>query len=535
MTRTVLRGGTVADGSGAPEALADVVIVGGMIAEVGEIAPQSGDVEIDCSSRVVLPGLIDAHSHSDAAVFDLEVASALLRQGVTTVIVGQDGVSFAPGDGTYATEYFAALNGSHPTYRGGGVGKLLATYDSKTPLNVGYLVPHGTVRHEVMGGTDRPATQDELRRMQTMISVGLAEGALGLSTGLDYAPGYFADTAELIAVAEPVAACGALYVSHLRGGYEDNIGLGLAEISQIAQATGVSVHVSHLHGPWELIQGSLASAVAAGVDLSFDAYPYRRGCSLLAMPMVPPALLRKGTREAARQLADPQVRAAVIRDWLPVMVSRPDMGPRWAAGITIAGVQAPADRWAQGRTVAEAAVAAGLDAAEFGLRLIADSQLAVSAVFRVPLQRPVAELARIFTHEAHLGGSDGIYLGGHPHPRGWGAFARFLGRHVRERADYSWATAAVHLSSRTAARHGLADRGRIAPGYVADVLVLDPATVADRADYDHPREPAVGIDDVFVGGTAVLRSGRETGVDPGQGLRRSASARPMNQLRGTSR
>lgn len=530
MTRTVLRGGVVADGSGTPAGPADVAIVGGRIAAVGDVVREVGDVEVDCTSRMVLPGLIDAHSHADAAVFDPEVALALLRQGVTTVIAGQDGVSFAPGDGTYATEYFAALNGPHPTYRGGGVSKLLAGYDGRIPVNVGYLVPHGTVRHEVMGDADRPPSDDELRRMQVLVAAGLSEGALGLSTGLDYAPGYFADTAELIAMAAPVAGVGALYVSHLRGGYEDNIGAGVAEISEIALATGVSVHVSHLHAPWELIGASVRGAAAAGVDLSFDAYPYRRGCSLLAMPMVPPWLLRLGSAEAAKQLADPRIRARVIREWLPVMVSRPDMGERWADGITIAGVAALHDRWTQGRTVADAAAAVGVDAAEFGLRLIADSRLAVSAVLRVPQQRPIEELAQIFGHPAHLGSSDGIYVGGHPHPRGWGTFGRFLGRHVRERGDWSWAQAAVHLAGRTAARHGLAERGRIAAGCVADVVVLDPTTVADRADYEHPRQPAVGIDDVFVNGVAVLDHGRQTGSLPGKGLRRSASVRRMNDF-----
>ncbi len=526
--RTVLRGGTVADGSGAPEYLSDVAVAGDRIIEIGDIVPLAGDVVIDCIDRMVLPGLIDAHSHAEAAVFDPEVALALLRQGVTTVITGQDGVSFAPGDGRYATDYFAALNGSHPSYAGGGVGALLAGYDGRVPVNVGYLVPHGTVRHEAMGDADRAATSAELNKMVELISAGLTAGALGLSTGLDYAPGYFADTRELVELSRPVAAAAAIYVSHMRGGYEDNLAAGIAEVAEIALATGVSAHVSHLHGPAALVLEQVDRAAAHGVDLSFDAYPYRRGCSLLAMPMLPPWLLRLGVGVAAQQLADPAVRAEIRQNWLPVMVSRPDMGAGWADGITLAGVRADEYRWAEGFTVAAAAARAGLDAGEFGLLVLGDSGLAVSAVLAVPQQRPIDELAQIFCHPAHVGSSDGIYLGGRPHPRGWGTFARYLGRHTRERGDYTWGRAALHLAGRTAARHCLGDRGRIAVGFAADVIVVDPAVVIDTADYTCPRSPALGIEDVLVNGVAVLLGGALTGLPAGRGLRRSA---PVARLR----
>jgi N-acyl-D-amino-acid deacylase len=522
MSRIVLRGGTVVDGTGGPQSMADVAVTGGRISGVGRIEPWTDDVLIDCTGRMVLPGLIDAHSHADAAVFDPEVALALLRQGVTTIVTGQDGVSFAPGSGRYATEYFAASNGSHPTYAGGGIRALLAAYDHQIPLNVGYLVPHGTVRYEVMGSADRPPTASELNRMTELIGVGLDEGALGLSTGLDYAPGYFADTAELIAVSEPVGRAGAIFVSHMRGGYEDDLGSGISELVEIAVGAQVPVHISHLHGSGASIFEAMAAAATAGADLSFDAYPYRRGCTLLAMPMVPPELLRLGATAAAERLHDPRLRAAIVRDHLPVMLSRPDIGPGWAADITFAGIGAPEYNWAEGLTIAEAGSRSGADPADFALRVMAASRLEVSAVLRVPHRRPIDELGRVFSHPAHVGSSDGIYLGGHPHPRGWGTFARFLGRHTRERGDYSWPQAVLHLASRTAARHGLGDRGRLAPGYVADVIVVDPDRVADTADYAEPRSPAEGIDDVLVDGMQVLAGGRSTGALPGKGLRRNA-------------
>ena len=522
MARTVLRGGIVVDGTGGPICAGDVSVVDGRIIDVGEISTEPDDVVLDCGGRLVLPGLIDAHSHADAAVFDPSVSLALLRQGVTSIVGGQDGVSFAPGDGRYATAYFAALNGSHPTYDGGGIAALLAGYDGQVPVNVGYLVPHGTVRHAVMGDADRPPSAAELARMTAAIEAGLAAGALGLSSGLDYAPGYFADTAELIALNAPVARVGAIYVSHMRGGYEDNLPAGISEVSDIALAAGVPVHVSHLHGPASLIFDVLAEAELAGVDLSFDAYPYRRGCSLLAMPMLPASLLRLGVTAAAAQLQDPQTRADILRDHLPAMMSRPDIGPGWADNISFAGIGAPEYGWAEGLTIAQAAALSGSDPGELGLRVIAESRMAVSAVLRVPQQRPEEELAQIFSHPTHIGSSDGIYQGGHPHPRGWGTFGRFLGRYTRERGDYSWPQAALHLSGRTAARHGLGDRGRVAPGYAADLIVVDPDRVADRADYADPRRLAQGIDDVLVNGVQVLEAGRPTGALPGKGLRRNA-------------
>ena len=473
MSRIVLRGGTVADGLDEGEGPADVAVVGERIAAVGVVAPEPDDLVIDCRDRMILPGLIDAHSHADAAVFDPEVAESLTRQGVTTVIGGQDGIGFAPGDGRYATEYFRALNGAHPTYRGGGVAALLDGYNGETAVNVGVLVPHGTVRHLVMGNRDRPSTLDERMTMAAHVHAGLEQGALGLSTGLDYAPGYFADTDELIALARPVAAARALYVTHMRGGYENNVAAGLDEVGRIAVGAGVAVHVSHLHGPAGLVLPALEAAAAAGVDLSFDAYPYRRGCSLLAMPMVPPAVLALGVAGAVRLLADAEVRRSVAREWLPALAARPDLGPDWADAMTLAGIADPDFRWAEGLTLARAAAVAGREPGEFGLALIASSGLAVSAVLTVPHQRPTSDQAEIFRHPGHLGSSDGIYLGGHPHPRGWGTFARYLGRHVRERGDYTWSQAAAHLAGRTAARHGLADRGRITVGAAADLIVVD--------------------------------------------------------------
>jgi len=521
-TRTILRGGTVVDGSGGALREADLAMRGGIIEAVGSIEAEARDRIIDVTGRYLLPGFIDAHSHADAAVFSHDVQRGLLRQGVTTVIVGQDGVSYAPGDGVYGTEYFGALIGSHPNYNGGGVAELLSTYDGSTPINVGYLVPAGTVRHEIRGYAPGSSSAAEIAAMSELVATGLREGALGLSTGLDYVPNIYADTAELIALCRPVAEAGGIYVTHMRGGYERNAPIGITEVSQIALATGVSVHVSHYHGPSDLLIELMDEMALRGIDASFDTYPYRRGCSLLTMPLLPPALLAGSNAEVVATLSDPEVRANLLANWFPSLAANPEMGPEWSDNLTLAHIAAPNFKWAHGFTVRAAAHQVGLDPASFALDLLIASSLEVSVVMMVRHQRPYDDLAKLFTHRSHVVGSDGIYIGKHPHPRAWGTFAKFLRLFTRERGDYNWSEAAVHLSGRTAARFCLNDRGRLRPGYVADVVVVDPARVMDMADYDSPRVDAIGIEDVFVAGEQVLAGGQLTGITSGRGLRRSA-------------
>ncbi|GEB94039.1 hypothetical protein [Microbacterium lacticum] len=204
------------------------------------------------------------------AVFRSDVQRALLRQGVTTVIAGQDGVSYAPGDGVWSSRYFAAINGPHPTFAGGAVAELLATYDGTTPLGDGYLVPAGTARHAVMGMDASPPTVTQLPEMTALVAAGLADGALGLSTGLDYVPGIFADAREIAALCTPVAAADGVYVTHMRGGYETAAAAGLEEVFQIARASRVRTHVSHYHVDAAEGIRLIDDLAALGVDVSFD-------------------------------------------------------------------------------------------------------------------------------------------------------------------------------------------------------------------------------------------------------------------------
>src|SRR5690606_29420412 len=301
--------------------------------------------------RLLLPGFVDAHVHGEAAVLDEDVQLAMLRQGVTSVVVGQDGVSWAPsprpGEATagsagtepggslhdaaaWASGYFAAINGEHPTFRGGPVADLLATYDGTTRVNVGYLAPHGTIRYAVLGPAARPASRGEVDRMVALLAGALDDGALGMSTGLEYVPAAYADEAELVALTSVLAARGLPHVSHMRG-YEDKAGPAFAELVRIARTSGVATHVSHYHGPAAELLGYVDDAHAQGLDVTFDSYPYLRGCSILSMVSLPTWLPVADVDATVAALADPAVLDRLHREHFPALT---DLWPR----VTMAAV-----------------------------------------------------------------------------------------------------------------------------------------------------------------------------------------------------
>lgn len=506
MFDVIIRGGRVLDGTGAPPYRADVGVTGDRVAAVGRLDAAGALSEIDAAGRLVAPGFVDCHVHGDAAVFDPAVQLAALRQGVTTFVLGQDGLSFAPGSAetvAYASRYFAAVNGA----LGEGpltVADLLDGYDRAVALNTAYLLPHGTIRYDVMGHSPAHASRDDLALMLAAIERGLSEGAAGLSSGLEYLPGRYATTEELAELCRPLG--GLPYVTHMRA-YGPRAGEGLAEVVEIAERSGAAVHVSHLHGPAGLLLPLLDRTLDAGVDLTFDTYPYLRSSTILAMVALPPQVPAADTERALEML-----RSGELDSWWP------ELERTWPR-LTIS--HAPGMEWSEGLTMVAAAERAGMTPAEFCCRLLVETRLEAGCVAARPDEGPEGEesVRRVLRHPSHTGGSDGIYVGGHPHPRGFGAFARFLGRHVRELGDWTWEQAVVHLASHPARRFGFADRGLLRPGFAADVVVFDPRTVADQATYEAPRTLATGVEDVLVSGERVLAAGEPTGATPGRALR----------------
>lgn len=509
------------DGTGAPPCRADVGITGDTVAAVGRLDGAPAKRVIDATGRFVAPGFVDCHVHGDAAVFDPVVQQAALRQGVTTFVLGQDGLSYAPGSAAtvaYASRYFAAVNGplSGGPPSGGGPGgrapvegpltvaELLGGYDRAVAVNTAYLLPHGTIRYDVMGPSAGAASRDELAAMVRHVERGLSEGAAGLSSGLEYLPGRYASAEELAALCAPLG--GLPYVTHMRA-YGTQAGVGMAEVMDIAGRSGAAVHVSHLHGPADVLHPLVEEALGKGVDLTFDTYPYLRGNTILAMVVLPPSVPGAETDLALEMIASDG-----LDEWWPALAGT---WPR----LTVS--HAPGLEWAEGLTIVAAAERARMDPAAFCRRLLTETRLEAGVVSARPDEGPEGEesVRRMLRHPSQTGGSDGIYVGGHPHPRGFGAFARFLGRHVRELGDWTWEQAVVHLASHPARRFGLMDRGLIRRGFAADVVVFDPAVVADLATYEAPRTLAAGVDDVLVSGVPVLSAGELTGATSGRALR----------------
>jgi len=517
MFDVVLEGGWVVDGTGAPPARADVALVGERIAAVGILGAAEAAVRVDCSGRYLLPGLIDAHVHADALVFDPQVQLAALAQGVTTFIVGQDGTSFAPASpatAAYVTEYFGAVNGAWPGTSPSTVAELLAAYESNSSINVGVLVPQGNLRYDVMGSTDRPADSDATEAMCRSLERALDEGALGVSSGLDYVPSRFADAAELSALCTVAARRGVPYVTHMRG-YEAAAAHGIAEVRAIAEVSGVSPHVSHYHGPSHMLVGLLDELRDDGIDVTFDSYPYTSGSSILAMVAIPAELQADGPQATIAALTDSATRHELERSWFAVRADE-------LARVRLSFVGSADFSWAEGLSLPEAAERAGSSIGEFVCEVLVGARLRVGCVFRQPPTNTDADVRALLRHDAHLAGSDAIFLGSKPHPRGWGTFARLLGVHTRTLHDWSWGQASIHLSNHAARRFGLAGRGLLRTGQLADVVVLDPLAVRDVATYDQPRQLAEGIEQVYVNGQLAYRDGQLQSRSCGRGLRRGA-------------
>ena len=474
---------------------------------------------LDGAGRILLPGFIDAHSHAEGALLRPSVERALLRQGLTSAVIGQDGVSFAPTNAESARDgeqYFSAVNGPAPVGYSAGmtVAQLLDHYSEGARVNSAMLVPAGTVRMSIAGFASGPLSDTQLEIAEAMTRDALDQGAVGISLGLEYVPGGFADDRELERYAMIAAEHGVPLVAHVRG-YEHAISHGLQEFIGLAERTGAALHVSHLHAPAELVLPVLDKALTQGIDLTFDSYPYHRGNTILSMLALPRALQEHGPKATMLALADPSVRESLERDWFPGLA---EVFPK----LTVTVAPHADWVWAEGVPLIEVAERVGRSVSHTVCEMLLATGLGVGAVVAQSVSRSVENIRAIANHRAHLGGTDGIYLGSHPHPRGWGGFARMLRRHVLDWQDWNWAEAAEHLSHRAARRFGLGERGTTTAGAIADFVLVDPATLSDTATYENPTACAQGMMDVIVAGVPVLQHGQLTEQTPGRGIRRTS-------------
>lgn len=518
----IIRNGRVVDGSGLPWVHADVGITCDRVSAIGRLGTAPAKQVIDATGKVVCPGFVDTHVHGDLPLLVDPFHEPAVRQGVTTYVVGQDGVAFAPASPAtmqYMRRYTAGFNGNFPTpgkeWR--TVAEYLALFDNRCAINVCTLIPNGNVRMEVMGLENRPPTADELTRMRRLVREGMEQGAVGLSSGLDYVPSIYADVHELTALCEEIAPFGGVYVTHMRGYTPQRFPVAIEEVFAIGRGAGCGVHVSHFNVIAEQALPAIDAARAAGIDVTYDLYCYLYGNTIVAMVTLPPEYCAGGIEATVDRLKLPSVRteleAAFANPRFPIET------------IRLANVPHPEWKHCEGMLLPDAAKE---HTRETGVRAMVEvvcdmlvaTDLAAGCVLRHFAQRQEADTRALMHHPAMMAGSDGIYCGGAPHPRGTGCFARYLGEYVRN-GTWTIETAVRHLAYHGARRHGLRDRGLLHEGFAADVAVFDPATIADRSTFENGKALAVGMEHVIVNGVLVLHNGERTTALPGQGLRRS--------------
>jgi N-acyl-D-amino-acid deacylase len=485
----------VLDGTGAAARSVAVRVRDGRIAEVGELSPQPGETVVDAGGAVLAPGFVDTHSHADRGLAAHPDALAAVSQGITTVVVGQDGDTPTIGDRRAPAHH-----------------ALAAAFDAlarrPVAVNVASYVGHNSVRDQVMGKDfKRHATAAEVEKMAALVGEGMADGALGLSTGLEYDPGIFSDPEEVLALARVAARSGGRYISHVRS--EDrNFWAAIEELLRIGRETGMPVQVSHIKLAMRSLWGQSARLLARldqarhdGVDVTADIYPYTYWQSTLTVVF------------PERNFTDRKAAEFALAE-----VSSPE-------GMLISTF-APEPALA-GKTIAEIAHIRRSDPPATLMALIAealdyeskhpDADEVESVIGTSMEEADVAALfAWPFTDLCTDGGLDGR------HPRGFGSFPRALGRWVREQGVVSLPEAVRKMTSLAAHNVGLRDRGTIAPGMAADLVLFDPTTVLDHATTKEPHALAAGIRTVWVNGVAAYAAGRATGARPGTVLRRPA-------------
>lgn len=526
---TLIRGATVVDGTGGPAHRADALLANGRIAELAPDAARAagpGCRVLDARGLVLAPGFIDMHAHSDLALLRDPDHSAKLAQGVTLEVLGQDGLSYAPVDDATLADVRAAIagwNGDDPAagpdaagvdFSWRTVGEYLDRLDAGVALHAAYLVPQGTVRAAVCGWADRPATPAELARMRELVAQGLADGAVGMSSGLTYPPGGYASAAELTELCRVVAAHGGYYCPHHRS-YGAGALAAYAEMVRVARDAGCPLHLAHATmnfpenaGRAPELLALLDDALAAGADITLDTYPYLAGNTTLAA-LLPGWAHEGGPAALLARLADPEA-AERIRHALEVVGSDGCHGvPVDWSTVEVSGVRDPALAGHVGRRLSGFAEAR---------RLLLADRLGTAVLQHVGHEENVRAIMR---HRTHTGGSDGILAGDRPHPRAHGTFPHYLGHYVRELGVLSLEECVAHLTGRPARRLRLPDRGLVRPGYRADLVLFDPDTVAAGSSAARPRALPEGVPHVLVAGELAIEDGRRTGALAGRSVRRA--------------
>lgn len=499
----VIRGGWIHDGTGAKAAIGDIAIQGDRIVAVGPRIAERGATELDATGLAVAPGFIDIHSHGDSSLRQDPRAESCVRQGITTIVVGADGSSRSD------------------------LGDYFRTVDELAPgVNVASMIGLGSLRDDVIGSGNRAATAAEIVEMRSRVAAALAAGACGASTGLEYTPGGYASQEELAAVSAPLAAAGLPYATHMRN-EDDRVLESIDEAIAIARGAGCPLQISHLkmQGPrnWSKLDEAfarIAAAEAAGMSVTFDRYPYIAYSTGLTALF--PIDARENGIAGLLKLIDDPATGGGIRD---AVLAKVALIGGWD-NVQVTSVREAADRGVEGQRVGSYAASLGQDPYRFTVELIRRN----GSVGMVGFAMSEENLDRIYAHPRSMVCSDGGAFAidgpthrGTPHPRGIGSFPRVLGRYVRERGALSLEQAIHKMSGYPAWRCKLPNRGTLATGNFADVVVFDPKTVTDTATFEDPYQYPVGIAAVLVNGAITLRDGERSDRGAGRAVRVAAA------------
>ncbi len=524
----IIANGRIVDGTGNRWYRADLGVLGDRIAVIGKGLDPEARRTIDASGMVVSPGFIDMHSHSDLMLLVDSDCSQKVYQGVTTELVGQDGISVAPVrdemKDSLRRQVAGLLGNPDVQWDWNSLGEYLECVEKRhTSTNVITLVPYGQIRQSIMGDADRAPGAGELASMKALADESIREGAVGVSIGLIYPPCVYATGEEIAAVLEGVARKGAFLVSHIRN-ESDHLLDAIEEVLTISRNAESALHISHLKAAgksnWsktEALLERLDQATANGQEISFDQYPYVAASTMFGA-VFPPWSHAGGPDALLARLEDAQTRERIMAE-----MNHPDPAPweNWVRScgwdnIIVTSVESEANEEIEGMTVEEIAEKRGVSPAEAACDLMIEEDTAVSMVMFWGEEEGVQ---KVLQHPAHTVGSDGL-LGGKPHPRVYGTFPRVLGHYVRDRGVLPLEDAIRRMTSFPAQRLGLQDRGILKAGMYADITVFDPETIRDRATFLEPRQYPDGVNYVLANGQIIIDQGRHTGNRPGRVLRK---------------
>lgn len=531
MLALIIKNGRIVDGTGNPWFKADVGIENGKVTKIGDLGSEESMKIIDASKLAVCPGFVDMHSHSDFSLLMNPRAESKIRQGITAEVIGNCGSSAAPLN-SFLKEEFKKTT---PMLEEAGLelnwctmGEYLGRLEAnRIAVNVVPLAGHGTIRAFVMGYDNRPPTENEFEEMKKVLGQSLEDGAFGLSSGLIYSPSCYSNTEELVELCDVVARFGGLYASHIRG-EEDHLFESVKEAIEIGEKAGVPVEISHHKAAgranWGKVKQTLQMINEArnkGVDVTCDVYPYVAG-SFGLDAMLPPHVHEGGVGNLVRRLQNPK-----MRQELRVEMKEGTKG--WFSPLKAGGWDATVIAYCkgkpsyEGKTVLEIAESEGVDPFDFVFDLIVEEIASVDVVRFMMSEEDVKTVLR---HPVSMIGTDssarapyGVLGKGKPHPRSYGTFPRVLGNYVRKEQILSFENAIHKMTSLPAQKLKLQNRGLIKEGMCADITVIDPDKVIDKATYSQPHQYPEGIEYVLVNGEVVIDRGEHTGALPGKVLR----------------